>query len=78
LNGLYSQNIQSVIIEGGAKTLQHFIDADLWDECRQIVAPHNLQNGVAACKLNNEIFLYQMNSGADKINYYKNKTNKYL
>lgn len=29
---LYNAGIQSVIIEGGAKTIQSFIDANLWDE----------------------------------------------
>ncbi len=29
---LYKKELQSVIIEGGAKTLQTFIDANLWDE----------------------------------------------
>lgn len=29
---LFRRNIQTVIIEGGAKTLQSFIDANLWDE----------------------------------------------
>ena len=33
-NVLYDRNINSVIIEGGAKTLQTFIDEDLWDEAR--------------------------------------------
>ncbi len=31
---LYRHQITSVIIEGGTKTLQSFIDADLWDEAR--------------------------------------------
>ncbi len=31
---LYRHNLQSVIIEGGRKTLQTFIDAGLWDEAR--------------------------------------------
>lgn len=31
---LYTQNINSVIIEGGAQTLQTFIDEELWDEAR--------------------------------------------
>lgn len=31
---LYQKNIQSVIIEGGTKTLQYFIDEKLWDEAR--------------------------------------------
>ena len=33
-NVLFKQQIQSVIIEGGAQTLQTFIDANLWDEAR--------------------------------------------
>lgn len=31
---LYSHHILSVIVEGGAKTLESFIHADLWDEAR--------------------------------------------
>jgi diaminohydroxyphosphoribosylaminopyrimidine deaminase/5-amino-6-(5-phosphoribosylamino)uracil reductase len=31
---LYHLDIQSVIVEGGGRTLQAFIDADLWDEAR--------------------------------------------
>ena len=31
---LYLMDIQSVVVEGGAKTLQMFIDAGLWDEAR--------------------------------------------
>lgn len=36
VNALYQSEIQSVIIEGGAKMLQSFIDEDLWDEARVI------------------------------------------
>lgn len=32
LNSLYQEGLQSLIIEGGAHTLQLFIDANLWDE----------------------------------------------
>src|SRR5207247_2413973 len=34
LNHLYQKNIQSIIVEGGAKLLQSFIDENLWDEAR--------------------------------------------
>ena len=34
LSALYKLNIQSVLVEGGAKTLQPFIDIGLWDEAR--------------------------------------------
>lgn len=33
-NQLHQFNIISVVVEGGSKTLQDFIDADLWDEAR--------------------------------------------
>lgn len=34
VNDLYARNIQSVIIEGGAQTLQLFLDGGWWDEAR--------------------------------------------
>jgi diaminohydroxyphosphoribosylaminopyrimidine deaminase / 5-amino-6-(5-phosphoribosylamino)uracil reductase len=34
LDTLYQKGIQSVIIEGGSITLQHFINQNLWDEAR--------------------------------------------
>jgi diaminohydroxyphosphoribosylaminopyrimidine deaminase / 5-amino-6-(5-phosphoribosylamino)uracil reductase len=34
LETLYHKSIQSVIIEGGSITLQHFINQNLWDEAR--------------------------------------------
>jgi diaminohydroxyphosphoribosylaminopyrimidine deaminase/5-amino-6-(5-phosphoribosylamino)uracil reductase len=36
VNALYQLNIQSVIVEGGAKLLQSFIDEGMWDEARVI------------------------------------------
>ena len=35
-NALYQLGIQSVLVEGGARLLQSFIDDDLWDEARVI------------------------------------------
>lgn len=36
VNALYQLNIQSVLVEGGAKLLQSFIDEGMWDEARTI------------------------------------------
>ena len=36
VNALYQSKIQSVLVEGGARLLQSFIDEDLWDEVRII------------------------------------------
>lgn len=43
---LYLQDIQSVIIEGGAATLQAFIDAGLWDEARVFTGTDSLKEGI--------------------------------
>lgn len=49
-NELYKQNITSVIIEGGSKTLQLFIDDNLWDEARVFNGKSNFNEGVKAPK----------------------------
>lgn len=43
---LYQKKIISVIIEGGRKTIQSFIDESLWDEARVITAPAKFKQGV--------------------------------
>lgn len=45
---LYLQDIQSVIIEGGAHTLNSFIEANLWDEARIFTGQSLLPEGVKA------------------------------
>lgn len=48
---LYKHGIQSVIIEGGSKTLQTFIDAKLWDEARVFKGNSPIIEGTKAPKL---------------------------
>ena len=66
LEMLYQQKIQSVIIEGGAKTLSLFIETGLWDEARILIGDQQWGEGVQApslceipdqevCVLNNKI-----------------------
>lgn len=45
---LFLFDIQSVIIEGGAKTLQLFLDAGLWDEARVFVSDQTWGSGLPA------------------------------
>ena len=45
---LYLQDIQSVIIEGGAYTLTRFIEAGLWDEARVFTGDASINNGIAS------------------------------
>jgi diaminohydroxyphosphoribosylaminopyrimidine deaminase / 5-amino-6-(5-phosphoribosylamino)uracil reductase len=46
LHDLYNKKIQSLIVEGGAHTLQSFIDSGLWDEARVFVSPHTFGEGI--------------------------------
>jgi diaminohydroxyphosphoribosylaminopyrimidine deaminase/5-amino-6-(5-phosphoribosylamino)uracil reductase len=48
VHDLYKQKIQSVIVEGGAQTLQGFIESGLWDEARVFVSPHIFGSGIKA------------------------------
>jgi len=48
LRQLYELKIQSVIVEGGRKTLQRFIDSQLWDEARILLGTQLWESGVKA------------------------------
>jgi diaminohydroxyphosphoribosylaminopyrimidine deaminase/5-amino-6-(5-phosphoribosylamino)uracil reductase len=45
---LHTHQIQSVLIEGGTKTLQTFIDANLWDEANVFIGEASFENGIKA------------------------------
>ncbi len=48
VSDLYKRNIQSVIVEGGAQTLQLFITSGLWDEARVFYSTRAFGTGIAA------------------------------
>lgn len=52
LKYLYNHNIQSVIVEGGCKTIQSFIESGKWDEARIFIADKILIDGILAPNLN--------------------------
>ncbi len=66
---LYQQHMQSVIVEGGTKLLQTFINAHLWDETQVFTAPKILTNGVKS-----PVFEHQVADsillGDDQLNIY--------
>lgn len=51
LSYLYHEGINSLMVEGGAKTLQFFLDAGLWDEARVIIGDLILNEGTSAPKI---------------------------
>lgn len=48
LKVLFEHHIQSLIVEGGAKTIQTFIDENLWDETRKFIGSSNFEKGTKA------------------------------
>lgn len=48
LQDLHTQKIGILLVEGGAKTLQSFIESGLWDEARIIKSPVLLRGGILA------------------------------
>jgi diaminohydroxyphosphoribosylaminopyrimidine deaminase/5-amino-6-(5-phosphoribosylamino)uracil reductase len=68
---LHKKNIQSVIIEGGSKTLQTFIDEDLWDEARVFTGKMNLENGVKTPEFSGNLILEEQIAG-DILKIYNN------
>lgn len=52
IQNLYRQGIQSVIVEGGAKILQSFIQSGIWDEARIFISPQQFGEGIPAPRIN--------------------------
>jgi len=71
LKNLFKQNIQSIIIEGGSKTLQSFIDENTWDEARIFTTNIELENGVKSPNIEGEI-VFETVIGGDKLEIIKN------
>jgi diaminohydroxyphosphoribosylaminopyrimidine deaminase/5-amino-6-(5-phosphoribosylamino)uracil reductase len=75
LNACYQANIQSIIVEGGAKLLQSFIDGGLWDEARIITNKMlHVEHGLSAPELSNYDFSYGEDIFSDRISYYYNRS----
>jgi len=51
---LFKHKIQSVIVEGGAMTLNTFIDAGMWDEARVFAGTPQLKTGISAPKFDSK------------------------
>ena len=73
LHVLYELNLQSVLIEGGAKTLQSFIDADVWDEARVVTNIEMIiEKGISAPEMKNFKLITQEKYLNDSISYFRN------
>lgn len=71
LKELHSRNIQSIIIEGGAQTLNTFIEAKVWDEARVFTSKKILEKGIQS-PLIQSVINHSEIIGNDKLTYYIN------
>ncbi|KJD34579.1 riboflavin biosynthesis protein RibD [Tamlana nanhaiensis] len=68
---LFEANINSVIIEGGSKTLQAFINEGLWDEARVFKGHVTFSEGVEAPKFSGKLISTETIDG-DNLEIYEN------
>lgn len=78
LQDLYERGINSLIVEGGSKTLQSFIQAGLWDEAYCIETPVVLGRGTLAPVLQQAIKKERIILEDNLIQQYTRPDNEYL
>jgi len=71
LHHLYTKGVSQLLVEGGAKVLQQFIDASLWDEAITIKAQVKWNAGVEAPKLAKQA-MNSFSLGSDQVLMYRN------
>lgn len=70
-NELYTLHIQSMLIEGGAQTLQSFIDANLWDEARIFKGAPCFKEGIKGPDIKGRVLLTN-DMTQDQLTIFKN------
>jgi diaminohydroxyphosphoribosylaminopyrimidine deaminase / 5-amino-6-(5-phosphoribosylamino)uracil reductase len=71
LEALHRNNINSVIIEGGAGTLNHFIESGLWDEALVITGKTTFKTGLRAPVIS-KTPVKTVQFGKDILDYFRN------
>lgn len=72
---LYKKGIQSLIVEGGTRLLQSFIESNYWNEARVIKnSALFLKEGLSSPILKNNVRFKQERVGTDAIDYYLNSS----
>jgi len=77
IDELYNRNIQSLIVEGGAKLLNSFINENIWDDARVIISNKKLselskeKSRVEAPSVKGKLIL-EKKSGSDSLKVFRN------
>lgn len=73
LHSLYERNIQSILVEGGAKLINSLIQLNKWDEARVITGQMKIKQGVKAPELKNNVLTHDIVMEGDLINFYTHR-----
>lgn len=63
INLMHQRNLTSLIVEGGATTIQGFIDAGLWDEARVITGDISLHDGIPSPAIHSSLIKTEIAAG---------------
>ncbi len=55
---LYTEGFQSLLIEGGAGVIRHFIEAGLWDEARIFTGKKEFNNGIRGPEIQGKLYSF--------------------
>lgn len=79
LNACYQLRLQSILVEGGARLLQSFIDEDCWDEARIITNPQLfVEQGLPAPSLQHQQLYREQSLVQDKVHTFVNQHQPYF
>ena len=66
---LFNSGIQSLLVEGGAKVLEHFISTGMWDEARIFTGKKNFLGGIKAPRIYGRLLSRTIFSGSSLETY---------
>ena len=69
---LYENNISSLVVEGGANTLDHFLSEGLWDEAWVITGERLLTEGITPPRIHGQI-IERTKTGTDALTIYRKR-----
>lgn len=72
LDSMHRSNIQSVMVEGGSKTIQLFAASGLWDEARIFQSAQTFGSGVQAPVIDG-VTLSEFNLSGDRLSFIQNR-----
>ncbi|MBQ8673749.1 MAG: bifunctional diaminohydroxyphosphoribosylaminopyrimidine deaminase/5-amino-6-(5-phosphoribosylamino)uracil reductase RibD [Bacteroides sp.] len=76
MNALYERNIPTLLVEGGSRLLQSFIDSGLWDEAYVEKCPAILASGVKAPRIDGISHTCEKRLGRSFLHYINSTKNR--